>query len=212
MLEEPPERTFFILVAHKMSTLLPTIVSRCRKIRFKPLTDTVIEQHLIHHFNVDKPLAHIASRTADADLKRAMMYANQDQERKEVDWIKRRLWLLDTLTNIIRAKPAVGVSKGLMLSQRLSRDPDLMPDTMAILTTFFRDLMIFKFHPKKIVNLDFFDTFADINQQVPSHKFLEWIKMLYETEKRVTSNSTLRLTLDRFFLKIVTNKGTGVYG
>ncbi|WP_300463326.1 DNA polymerase III subunit [Desulfobacula sp.] len=212
MLEEPPERTFFILVAHKVSFLLPTIASRCRKIRFKPLTDTVIEQHLIQHFNVDNPLAHIASRTADADLKRAMMYVNQDTEQREVDWIKRRLWLLDTLASMIRTKPARGISNGLMLSQRLSRDPDLMPYTMAILTTFFRDLMIFKFDPKKIVNLDFFDTFADINQRVPSHNFLEWIKMLYETEKRVTANSTLRLTLDRFFLKIVTNKGTGVYG
>ncbi|MCK5836670.1 MAG: DNA polymerase III subunit delta' [Desulfobacula sp.] len=217
MLEEPPDRTFFILVAHKVSTLLPTIVSRCRKIRFKPLTDTVIEHHLIDHFNIDKPLAHIASRTADADLKRAMMYANIadadiDDEQKKVDWIKRRLWVLDTLASIIRTETAIGISKGLMLSQRLSRDPDLMPDTMAILITFFRDLMIFKLHSKKIINLDFFDTFADINQRVPTHKFLEWIKTLYETEKRVTSNSTLRLTLDRFFLKIVTNKGTSVYG
>ncbi len=36
MLEEPPEKTFFILITDKVSLLTPTIISRCRKIRFKP--------------------------------------------------------------------------------------------------------------------------------------------------------------------------------
>ncbi|MCK5696041.1 MAG: hypothetical protein KAH62_05520, partial [Desulfobacula sp.] len=63
----------------------------------------------------------------------------------------------------------------------------------------------------KIVNLDFFNTIIDISQIVETKKFGEWIKYLYETERRLASNCTLRLTLDRFFLKIVTNKGKLIY-
>ncbi len=211
LLEEPPEKTFFILIANKTSLLLPTIISRCRKIKFKPLSDKLIEQYLINNFNIDRTFSHIASKTADSDMKKAMMYSNLDDEAKEVDWIKRRLWLLDSLADIITTDTTACISKGLMLSQKLSLDPGLMDDTIAIMKTFFRDLMIFKVHPKKIVNLDFFDTFADINRMVRSNKFLEWTKDLYETEKRLTSNCSPRLTLDRFFLKIVTNKGNGIY-
>ena len=213
MLEEPPDKTFFILIAEKMSLLVPTLISRCRKIRFKPLTDKHIEHCLINEFKVDKQLAVIASKTADSDLKKAMMYLNlkQTDEAKDVDWIKRRKWLLNALVNIIKTDTNNCISKGLMLSQKLSMDPDLIDDAITIMKTFFRDLMIFKLHPKKIVNLDFFDTFTDISQRVETKKIPDWVKYLYETEKRIASNCTLRLTLDKFFLKIVTDKGNLIY-
>jgi DNA polymerase-3 subunit delta' len=213
MLEEPPEKTFFILIATRISLFLPTIISRCRKIRFRPLTDKFIEQYLINEFNVDKQMAAIATKTADSDLKKAMMYLNLplDDKPKDVDWIKKRKWLLRSLANIIMTDTNHCISKGLMLSQRLSLDPGLIDDAIAIMKTFLRDLMIFKLHPKRIVNLDFFDTIVDISQMVGTKKNGEWVKYLYETEKRLASHCTLRLALDRFFLKIVTNKGKLIY-
>jgi DNA polymerase-3 subunit delta' len=39
-LEEPPARTLFILVSHSPTRLLPTIRSRCRVLRFQPLSET----------------------------------------------------------------------------------------------------------------------------------------------------------------------------
>jgi DNA polymerase-3 subunit delta' len=211
LLEEPPEKTFFILIAENVSQLLATILSRCRKIRFKPLNDTLIEQHLINNYNIDQPMAYIAARTSDSDLKKAKTYLNLDKDSKDINWIKRREWLLDSLSGMINSDRERSISKGIFLSQRLSLEPELINDTLGIMKTFFRDLMIFKHHPKKIVNHDFFDIFAEINRTITSDIFCEWIKDLYKTEKRVASNSTLRLTLDKFFLKIVTNKGKQIY-
>ena len=214
MLEEPPEKTFFILIATKISFLLPTIISRCRVIRFKPLTDRRIEQYLIDEFKTDKQMAYIASKTADSDVKKAMKYLNLNPDNEDNEnfiWMKRRKWLLNTLADILKTDTTDCISKGLMLSQKLSADTDLVHYDIAIMKTFFRDLIIFGFHPKKIVNLDFFDIFTDIGQKIEAKKMGEWIKELYETEKRLTSNSTLRLTLDRFFLKIVIHKGKLIY-
>ncbi|WP_246027270.1 AAA family ATPase [Novosphingobium umbonatum] len=42
-LEEPPEGTYFLLVAHRIGRLLPTIRSRCRILRFAPLPDAQVE-------------------------------------------------------------------------------------------------------------------------------------------------------------------------
>ena len=42
-LEEPPVGTYFLLVAHRVGRLLPTIRSRCRILRFAPLADEAID-------------------------------------------------------------------------------------------------------------------------------------------------------------------------
>ncbi|MCL2332053.1 MAG: DNA polymerase III subunit delta' [Actinomycetia bacterium] len=43
-LEEPPAAVTFILIAHSLSALLPTVLSRCQVLRFRPLpTETMIE-------------------------------------------------------------------------------------------------------------------------------------------------------------------------
>lgn len=41
-LEEPPQGTFFLLVTHRLGRLLPTLRSRCRILRFNPLSDAQI--------------------------------------------------------------------------------------------------------------------------------------------------------------------------
>jgi DNA polymerase-3 subunit delta' len=45
-LEEPPPGTHLLLVAHRISRLPPTIVSRCQKISFSPLTTREVEEIL----------------------------------------------------------------------------------------------------------------------------------------------------------------------
>jgi DNA polymerase-3 subunit delta' len=45
-LEEPPVGTFFLLVTHRPGRLLPTIRSRCRILRFAPLSDQEVEEIL----------------------------------------------------------------------------------------------------------------------------------------------------------------------
>ncbi|MCX5900126.1 MAG: DNA polymerase III subunit delta', partial [Proteobacteria bacterium] len=38
-LEEPPEDTVLVLIAHAVSDMLPTVLSRCQQIHFSPLSD-----------------------------------------------------------------------------------------------------------------------------------------------------------------------------
>ncbi len=46
-LEEPPADSILILITSRPFALLPTIVSRCQRLRFLPLTSAQIEQYLI---------------------------------------------------------------------------------------------------------------------------------------------------------------------
>lgn len=234
MLEEPPKNTFFILTATGISTLLPTIISRCRKIRFKPLSENKIQEYIVQQCNQDPKKVAIATKTAGSDLKKAMMFLNlsldlqitddknagdkrnddkkpmlknKGIEKKKTDWQKRRTWIIKELFALISGhnngiEQKKIIQKGLMLSQRISLEPDLIWDTLNIIRTILRDLCIFKYSPEKIVNLDFFEVFTDISGMYTYNTFPEWVKDLYDTEKRLKSNSSMRLTLDRFFLKL----------
>lgn len=205
LLEEPPENTFFVLMAKKMSKLLPTILSRCRKLRFAAMTEEQVRDGLMAIYKIDPQTATIASRTVHTDFKKALMMLNLDSEAPG-DWKKRRRWLLSGLSMIIRSVPYTATHAALMFSQRISENPALIEDTFSILQTFFRDLVIFGIHPEKIVNLDFFDTFKDIRQITTLNIRRQWLRHFFRTEKLISSNSTLRLTIDRFFLKIVSTK------
>jgi DNA polymerase-3 subunit delta' len=44
LIEEPPQRSIFLIVAHQLGRVLPTIRSRCRKIALRPLGEAEIAQ------------------------------------------------------------------------------------------------------------------------------------------------------------------------
>jgi DNA polymerase III subunit delta' len=48
-LEEPPIGTYFFLISHASERLLPTIRSRCRMLRFNPLSESNMRQALSEH-------------------------------------------------------------------------------------------------------------------------------------------------------------------
>lgn len=78
-LEEPPSGTFFLLVAHRLGRLLPTIRSRCRIMRFSPLTDAEIEDILrreVPQANAETRAAAIAA--ADGSPGAALEFVEQD--------------------------------------------------------------------------------------------------------------------------------------
>lgn len=75
-LEEPPDGTLFILISHAPGRLLPTIRSRCRRLRFDPLDDAAMRTVLRAQLP-DAPEAEIAAMiaTAGGSPGRALGYA-----------------------------------------------------------------------------------------------------------------------------------------
>lgn len=71
ILEEPPKHNIFILLVLEPQMLLPTIVSRCCHVRFQPLEDNWIEQHLIDVHRVSRDRATDIARLAEGSLERA---------------------------------------------------------------------------------------------------------------------------------------------
>ncbi len=68
ILEEPWERTLFLLVSERPDRLLPTILSRTQQIHVPPLRPEVLAQYAQRHGVADTAEAHRRARLAGGDL------------------------------------------------------------------------------------------------------------------------------------------------
>jgi DNA polymerase-3 subunit delta' len=92
-LEEPPEGTFFLLVAHRPARLLPTIRSRCRILRFAALPDEAVARLLAAEAPESDPATCAAAVTAAAGSPGAAL-----------EFVAQDLGLLDTLMRRIASE------------------------------------------------------------------------------------------------------------
>lgn len=78
LLEEPPQQTVFILTTSRADRLLPTITSRCQRLRFDPLAPEVIEAALAEQEGVEAGHAATLARMADGSYSRALDLVQND--------------------------------------------------------------------------------------------------------------------------------------
>jgi DNA polymerase III subunit delta' len=72
ILEEPPSASVFLLVTSAPDTLLPTVRSRCPRLRFGPLAASEIAEALVRDHGYDEAEARAAAADADGSLGRAL--------------------------------------------------------------------------------------------------------------------------------------------
>src|SRR5882757_3079947 len=80
ILEEPPQRSLFLLVSHSPARALPTILSRCRKLPLRPLaTDDVIRAaSQAANIAADDPALAEAAEAAEGSIARALTLLGGD--------------------------------------------------------------------------------------------------------------------------------------
>ena len=77
-LEEPPVNSLVILLAEKTGDFLPTVLSRCRLVRFPALSTTTIEEILVRDYGWKKPEALKAAEEANGNLALALKMSDEN--------------------------------------------------------------------------------------------------------------------------------------
>lgn len=80
ILEEPPQRTAFVLVADRPDRLLPTIVSRTQRVAFPPLPEEVMARALRERRGLDAEDAASVAHTAEGSYTRALARLMTDED------------------------------------------------------------------------------------------------------------------------------------
>ena len=80
VLEEPPQRSLFLLVSHAPARVLPTILSRCRKLPLRPLAtaDVIRAATDAAHIAADDPALSEAAEASEGSVSRALTLLGGD--------------------------------------------------------------------------------------------------------------------------------------
>src|SRR5690606_28468482 len=71
LLEEPPQKTLFLLVAQNQDQILTTILSRTQLVKINKLSNDDLEHYLIHHHRLEERQAKQIAFISDGNLQRA---------------------------------------------------------------------------------------------------------------------------------------------
>lgn len=191
MLEEPPVRTILILVATHPSDLLPTIVSRCQQLRFKPISNKYLESVLVQDYDLDAGDAMIITTMAGGSLSRALrMHRTQ--------WANRRNWLIKEMDSL----SSVSVNRLLAFGEQLSKNKDILQDSLEVMKSWLRDLVVGKLNPERVINQDLAQKIQQASQKMSIASLLDKIDTIQATQNAIRAGTNLRLALETMVLRL----------
>ncbi|EDP69530.1 tRNA uridine 5-carboxymethylaminomethyl modification enzyme GidA [Flavobacteriales bacterium ALC-1] len=80
LIEEPPEKTIFILIAEDEEQIINTIRSRCQTLHFPPLAEDTIAKALVAKYHIEKSVASKIAHQANGNFNKACDLIYQDSE------------------------------------------------------------------------------------------------------------------------------------
>ncbi|MGA7146036.1 MAG: DNA polymerase III subunit delta' [Desulfobacterales bacterium] len=195
VLEEPPDRTILILTAMQTSDLLPTIVSRCQHIRFNPIAGNHLKTMLVEKQGADPDDAEIVTIMANGSFSKAL---SMIRHMKKLNWIKRRAWLI----NEVESLPLMPIPLCLAFAESLSKNKETLTDSLEVIKSWFRDLVVCRFHPSKVINKDIIEKIHKNSKKMTVDSLLSKIEDIHLAQRNIQLNSNLRLTLEVLMMRL----------
>lgn len=176
-LEEPPAPARFFLTAEQPSRVLPTIRSRCGRVRFRTLPETFV-QSTISALESDSNKALVYARMGEGSVGRAILY-----------WGSGRIGLRDKVFSLI----AAGVQRDLpsIFSIVMSIEKEL-PLAMRFLEQLLHDLLIVRHEPSRMINIDLAESMQKMSGKVSTRS---WSRLSAGTRTINARRGSLKINL-----------------
>ncbi len=187
-LEEPEANTIFILLTETPQALLPTILSRCQKVRFAPLTRKDIVEALRLRLGLSPEKARTFAALAHGSLGRALALADGEKDgfQAERDLAKQ---LFDSAA---RGSSPFSSARSLAWS----KDRNKAERVIDFLELWLRDLLVFKEQGEEaLVNLDRLPEIRASHAGWEQGKLEQAIAACEDIKAGIRANANLHLAL-----------------
>jgi DNA polymerase III subunit delta' len=115
MIEEPPEKTLFLLVSEEPDKVIPTIISRCQLIKIPGFSRRDIRDYLIRKYNCSEEKAQEIARVTNGNIIRAAeLFENEDSSLQNLEKFKnlmRFAWKRDIISVISWSEEIAGTGR-----------------------------------------------------------------------------------------------------
>ncbi len=151
LLEEPPEKTVFILISESIDDLLQTIISRCQVVDFLALPEQIITEKLISSHQVDANLARKIAHQCEGNYNKALHLLRQDGE----DTVFEE-WFINWVRAAFKAKGNASVIADLISwSSTISKEGrETQKNFLQFCILFFRQALLLNYQATDLVYLE----------------------------------------------------------
>lgn len=196
-LEEPPQGTYLILLTENMRQVISTVISRCRRLSFNPLSADVISSMLIKDKGIAEKDAKAAAGISEGSMGKAIeLLECFDAEERE------QMFKL-----VIDFK---NVDDVFSISEKLTKKEGAIKliDFIDMLKFFLRDLMVFKSGIKKdkLLNITSDEILKQGAGSFSLAALIELFETVAKTETAIMMNVNKRLAVENMLLKFYNKK------
>ena len=196
-LEEPPEYAVIMLLTNNVDTFLPTILSRCIVLNFKPVDPLQVMEYLVNQMGVDQAKARFCTDFAQGNLgKAARLALSPDYNEIKEDSVRllRRIQDME-IDEIIEAVRNIGKYK-----------LDIT-DYIDIMTMWFRDILMVKISnsPNKIIFKDEFSIMKKQGSKTSYEGIENILEAMDKLKVRLEANVNFDIAMELMLLTVKEN-------
>ena len=192
ILEEPPADTIFVLRTTKVNSLLPTILSRCRKIKVDNYSNLEIVKQLESR-GLDSKNAQEIAKVAAGDLKRARFLA------KHANWQKYQTQARSIFNLLIQKD----LSNFFTIIDSISKDSKKSKNFLTIFQSLLRDIYLVKLDLEEMAANQFIvSQIQESKNQFTADQLINLLQFINQSSVLIKSNINSKILLENLILKI----------
>lgn len=151
LLEEPPQKTVFILIAESSDDILQTILSRCQVLNFSRLSEQSIANALVSKENIEQKQALKLAHQAQGNYNKALHLLNKDD-----DGLPFEEWFVDWVRAAFRAKGnAAAIQDLIAWSETVaSIGREAQKQFLSFCIDMFRQALLLNYQAKELVFME----------------------------------------------------------
>ena len=202
-LEEPPPGNILILKATEPLDLLPTIVSRCQRIPFRPLLVDDMTHWLVKQKGLDAEMADVLARISGGSLGRALKMSEGNFFDKRQEWLQMLIRL-----------PGLSGEKALEMALECAKEDRKtgaqpsetekagLMDMLAVWATWYRDILLVKVDGSKhlMINVDFSHQLKKIAGKLKVQNLVNSIFAVDQSQRDLRNMRNTKLVMEHAVL------------
>ena len=164
LIEEPPERTLFILIAENEERIIKTILSRCQVLYFQPLTEYNIIDTLVKKYQVEENQAIKIAQQSNGNWNKALHLLQHDDN--ELAFEK---WFITWVRAAFRAKGNASVVQDLITwSEEIAKTGrETQKRFLKYCSHFFRQALLTNYNASSLVFFESHENNFDLQKFAP---------------------------------------------
>ena len=151
LIEEPPEKTIFILITEDEEQIISTIRSRCQVLHFPPLAENAIVKALVKNYHIEESVASKIAHQANGNYNKACDLIYQDSE--DIQFEK---WFILWVRSAFKAKGNKGAIHDLILwSEEIAKTGrETQKKFLDFCLNYFRQALLMNYRANELVYLE----------------------------------------------------------